>query len=100
MSTGTKAVLETALAQIAELEEALHRERTERSIERQAAQQLITENQLHSGGTNMLTLQEVKFIRDEQFIWAIKSIRERCGLGLKESKDLCDSFKPWIEVPK
>lgn len=40
-----------------------------------------------------LTTEEVQCIRDDRFIEAIKMVRERTGLGLKDAKDLATEYR-------
>lgn len=42
--------------------------------------------------TNTITLEELRCIRDDRKIIAIKNIRSRTNMGLKDAKDLADSF--------
>jgi hypothetical protein len=44
-------------------------------------------------GVDNLTAAEKRCIERGDHIYAIKSVRERTGLGLRESKDLCDHYK-------
>lgn len=44
-----------------------------------------------------LTQNEMDMIRvSSTFIDAIKAVRERTGLGLKDAKDLCDAYRDYL----
>ncbi len=40
-----------------------------------------------------LTIGELELLRSDQFIACVKEVRNRTGLGLKESKDIVDQYK-------
>lgn len=46
-----------------------------------------------------LTPEEQKMVLDRQKINAIKSVRSRLGLGLKEAKDMVDKWESTTEKP-
>lgn len=48
---------------------------------------------------SILTLDERKLIEARQVIQAIKNLRARLNLGLKESKDICDSYLKYLGHP-
>lgn len=47
---------------------------------------------VYSGPEHALSSNEVEMILDGNKVHAIKSLRERTGLGLRESKAICDHY--------
>ena len=44
-------------------------------------------------GPTDLTMEEKDFIEKNKMVFAIKAIRSRTGIGLKESKEIADAYR-------